>query len=188
MCNIAPLTKNCGANNPPGTRTKLYLAPSGEFNGWPQTAADGGGTDPGDSLILDEPFDFTTAPVGAGYWREVDIVADTGEIRDTLVGEVGGRSWENMFAFFLSGLEAERLEFAKNMANCCIVALLQDRNGVYRVIGRFDDPAFIESIELTTGLKSGDRRGGAYVIKWSSGSPTSVYDAETHGIELTPNS
>ena len=186
MCALVDLLKNCGIPNAPGTRTSLYLIPEAELTAWPQTAEELGGTDPGDTMILDEPFAFV-ATVGLGYWRTVSIVVDTGQITDGLVGEIGGRSFDNQFIFFLAGLEAERLEFAKEISNCCFVALLPDRQDIFRVLGRFQDPAFIDAINLDTGLASGDRRGGAYVFRTSSGSPSMIYDSVTHGINVTPN-
>jgi len=185
MCDIQTLTKKCGDPNPPGTRARLLLIPAAELIAWPATRADGGGTELGDTMILDEAWTYT-AEVGKGFWREFPIITDTGEIRDSLEGEIGGRSWNNQFLFFIGGLEADRLEFAKEIANCCFVAMIPDRRDIYRVLGRYDDPAYVESVELTTGLTSGDRRGGAYSLSWSSGAPSYIYN-DANGINLTPN-
>ena len=186
MCDLKSLTKNCGENVPPGTRAEIFLIPAHELVSQPQTRAEGGGTAAGDTMILDEPFEFIT-DTGLGYFRKYNIIVDSAEAKDTLVGEVGGRSWENMVSFSIAGTDAEQLEFASCVANACLVAVIVDRTDKGRVFGQYNDPCHIDSIEITTGLKAGDKHGGAYVIKNSSGRPAFIYDVATHGLNETPN-
>jgi hypothetical protein len=192
MCNIRSLAKKCGDPNPPGTRTTLRICPAGEFNGFPKTVfqikTDENAEEtivPGDKLRLGEAFDFAGAQPGEGYWRDIPIIVDTGEVVDTMVGEIGGKSVESEIRFFLAATNAEELEFFTEMMNCCFVAMLPDRVDNHRVLGRSDDPAWVETAEATTGRTSGDRRGTAYVLKHSAGTPAMIYDA-TLGINTTP--
>ena len=186
---LIDMLRVCGTSNLPGTKTTLYYAPKGEFTGWPATKADNLGTDPGDTKILDEPFDFTGAPAGSGYWRRADILIDTGAVNHVLEGELGGRGYKNSLPFFILGTDAEQLEFADELVRYdgCLIAMIEDRNGKMRVLGTTGVPAQVESAEGGTGLKTGDRRGIAYVLMDSTGATSPIYDHDTHGIEITPN-
>lgn len=172
----------CGSN-PAGTRTKLYLIPAAELDGFPALKTSTGA---GDTMTLSEPFDFVTT-VGKGYWREFDILQDTGSVVDTLVGEIGGKAYETVVNGHFVGVGAPQLETLNSFSNTPMVAIIQDRKGVHRVIGRDDDPAYLDTAEATTGQAIADRRGITFSIKAVSGSPAPVYDAATDGINLTPN-
>ena len=55
---------------PAGTDIDLYYTCECELNGFPQTEYQlNSTTNLGDRLLLAEAFDFSTAPVGQGYWR-----------------------------------------------------------------------------------------------------------------------
>ena len=185
--------KNCGLT--PGAKTKLRIAPLSDFNGWPQTRAEvvlaaAGIPAQGDTMILDEPFDFSTAPTGEGYWREYDIVVDSGDLTASLQGEPGaGQSFQNQLPFYLSGTSAERLEFANTIKNCCegFAAMIVDKDDTHYVIGEPGLPVFPVTIEVGLGKASGDKKGGDYVLQQSSGTTFKIYDAATHGVDVTPN-
>jgi hypothetical protein len=61
MATLQSLTRTCGQSIPPGTKTKVYFTFVSELTGFPATAEDNGGTDQGDSKMLDEAFDFSAA-------------------------------------------------------------------------------------------------------------------------------
>ena len=88
----------CGVANPAGTEVDLYYTCSCELNAWPKTrwevvTAASGTPAEGDTMILDEPFSFSGAPSGSGYWRKATIIVDTGAITDAVEGEVGGQGF-----------------------------------------------------------------------------------------------
>lgn len=186
---LQSLGANCGKNNPPGTETELFYALDDDFTGFPSRKSDNGGTEYGDSKILDEPFDFTNASAGSGFWRKTTILVDTGEVKDTLEGELGGQGYKSSFGFFLKGTESQNLAFADDIASAsgCLIMMLRDRSGNLRVLGKPSNPAMVESAEGTTGAKNGDRRGFAYVASASTGETAPIYDDATHGIDITPN-
>lgn len=184
MCDIKDLVKNCGAPNPPGTETVLYIVPESEITTFPGLLAT---TGPGDSVILDGPIVLDAVTTGIGFFRQIPIVSNSGMVNDNMVGEIGGRSFESDFTFFVAGTEEDRLEFANNMANCCFVAMIRTKTGKYRVIGKLGDPAYANEIAATTGAAPGDRNGTAYVLKYDSGKTLPFYDADAHGIDITPN-
>jgi hypothetical protein len=189
MATLVDLLRACGESIPPGTKSKLYFTLKGELAAWPQTKEELGGSAQGDSKILDEPFDFSGAPSGLGFWRAVDILVNTGQFRDTLEGEIGGQGFTSRVDFFVLGQGENQLEFADCVAanNGCLIAMVPDKSGNHRVLGNLDDPAFVEAIEGGTGLAPGDRVGAAYTLYANMGITAPIYDADTHGIDTTPN-
>lgn len=183
------LTRSCGKSIPPGTKTKARFTFTSELTGWPATKEAGGGTDQGDSKILNEPFDFAAAGSGLGYWRELDILVDTGAVTDTLEGEIGGQSFVNRMPFFVLGDGAAQREFADQVAaNAgCFIWMIQSKSGNHLVLGNPDNPVFVEEIEGGTGTAPGDRVGFQYTLYANTGLTTMLYDAATHGVDLTPN-
>lgn len=187
MSNLKSLTNACGTRFTPGTRSKLYLIPKGELTAWPQTEAELGGTDQGDTKILGEAFAFN-AVSGEGFWREYDILVDTGAVNETLEGEIGGQSIISRVNFFVQGVSAIQKEFADTIVDFagCLIAMIADKSGNYHVVGNLDDPCFIETIEGGTGTAPGDRVGYAYTLYSNTGQTSMLYDA-TLGINTTPN-
>lgn len=188
---LTSLIKQCGKKNLAGTEIDLWYTCSCELTGFPRTkAVIDGTTVPADTKLLDEPFDFSNAPAGEGYWRHTKVVVDTAAITDTLEGEVGGQAYKNGLPFFLAGTDAENLAFADAMAiySGCLIFMMKDAMENHRVIGKTGRPASAESIEGTTGLKNGDRRGFAYTMMAGTGLTAPIYNvSETNIIKLTPN-
>jgi len=189
MAELQSLTRACGQSIPPGTKLRAYFTLKDELTGWPQTREDLGGTDQGDSKILDEPFDFSGAAVGKGYWRSVDILVDTGNLQDTLEGEIGGQGFVNRLNFFILGAGAPQLEFADCVAaNAgCMIWMIPDKKGNHRVFGEPDNPVFVEALDGGTGTVNGDRVGFQYTLYANTGYTAPIYDADTHGVDTTPN-
>jgi hypothetical protein len=185
--NLLGLTNVCGTRFTPGTRSKLYLIPKGELDAWPQTDAELGGTDQGDTKILGEAFSFV-ATSGLGYWREYDILVDTGAVNETLEGEIGGQAIVSRVNFFIMGVAAKQKEFADNILDYagCLIAMIADKSGNYHVIGDLNDPCFIETIEGGTGTTPGDRVGYAYTLYANTGKTSMLYNS-TLGVNTTPN-
>lgn len=178
------LTRTCGKAIPPGTKTKLYLIPVDEIVSWPATAAAGGGTAQGDTKILDEAWDLVVV-VGKGFWRTVDILVDTGNLREIMEGEFGGQGIRQRLDFFVLGNGAAQQEWADDMLafSGCLIAMIPTKAGDYHVLGDLDNPVFLEALE---GGSGGDRVGYAYTLYANTGFTTSIYDAATHGVDVTP--
>lgn len=189
MCNLKILTEKCGANTPPGTKAKLRLIPTEEVTGYPQTLIQTtpASTTPGADVILDEAW-VMAAGAGKGYWREYDILIDSGAVNIDSAGEKGALSFSSSLAFHLVGTKAERLSFAQNVANCCLYAMIQTRedDDNLLVFGKKDDAAKISEIKITTGAKAGDKPGGAYVLQDSSGKVPFLYPV-SKGVDIVPN-
>lgn len=186
---LQSLSRACGTTNFPGLQLKAYFTFVDELTGFPQTAEDLGGTDQGDSKVLNEPFDFSGAPVGEGYWRYVDLVVNRNQWASVLEGEPGGQSFKNNLDFYIKGAAAAQLEFADQMlANSgCYIWMIADKQEVYYVFGTPTNPVFVETVEGGSGQAAGDPRGFKYSLMTMTGWTPSIYDAATHGIDETPN-
>jgi hypothetical protein len=185
MAILKNLTGECGKQTPPGTTVKLYYTCSCELNGFPSVLTT---TVAGDSVRLDGPFDFSTAPVGEGYWRVADILINTGRITQAVEGEVGGQGVAGGMGFTVVGSNAAQLEFQENLvkASGCIVGMMKQRGHTeYTVMGSEEIPAVVTEGTMDGGANLGDINGTPYVLKASTG--LRMYDADTHGIDIIPN-
>ena len=193
MCDIKSIvgsTGGCENNNPPGLRTKLYLCPVAEMTGQPKTEAEikilaSQTPAQGDTMIIGEEFPMS-ASTGLGYFREFDILTSSGAVTDTLEGEIGGRAFSTSIEFEIAGSNAVKREFANNMRNKPVVAIIAAKNGDRLVVGRYDDPARAETIELATGKAPGDKHGATYKLTAATGNPAMVYKSSLV-IDVSPS-
>ena len=183
------LTSVCGATYQFGTEVDAYITCSCELTGAPATIADGGGTAEGDTKILDEPWDFTAAPTGEGYWRHFRILIDTGRLKAAIEGDVGAQGFKNSVEFFVPGNQAAQMEFADNFVGSSGYVVMMIRIPGYHmaVIGSRARPAKVETLEIDGGAILTDRVGGAYLVSATGKKSYDFYDDATHGIDLTPN-
>jgi hypothetical protein len=190
MSCLLSLTKQCGTQLPPGAKLKAYWIPISELDGWPETRAEltQGTPAQGDTKILDEPFDFVDT-VGKGFWRELSaILVDTPSVTNNLEGQIGGQGYRQRYNFFIPLNNAPALEWLDCLvANSgCTVWMVPTKDGNYHVIGDPDNGVFVEVVEGGTGT-SEDRLGYNVTIYANTGYTTLLYDADEHGINLTPN-
>lgn len=180
----------CGKKTSGGTKTKGYIACVCELpNGMPATraAVNAPATPaPGDAKIYDEPFDFPAAE--AGFWREFDIIIDEGEIKDLIEGSKANVGIGNMATFKIPGFDEIASDWAQQVVdnNGCGLLMIPLRNGKYVVVGSTDNPLFLESSEGGTGRALGDAPGYVFNMRSDSGLTAFYYDADTHGIQITP--
>lgn len=180
------MTKSCGTIIAPGTKLVMFMTPISELAAtWPQTDAELGGTDKGDTKILGEAWDFSGAAVGAGYWRRYNVLVDTGQLRTIIEGEIGGQGYRQRLDVFMQGngpVENEQADDFLAYSGCCIV-MIGTKEGYYPVLGDLENPVFIEAAE---GGSGGDRAGFQYTFYANTGKTPQFYDV-TLGIDETPN-
>jgi hypothetical protein len=191
------LAQVCGVPKPGGTTTTIYYLCKGELtNGMPDTAkvikelATPGSSELGDAKIYGEPFDLASAPQGEGFWRRANCIIDEQELKDIIEGSLGNVGIANMFSFKLAGgITPASSETNQTMVDHdgCGIFMVKLRNGFYAVIGSVDSPCFVEASEGTTGKALGDGPGYVLSLRSNSGLSTFFYDADTHGIDITPN-
>jgi hypothetical protein len=188
MCEISNLTKGCGERTPGGLRTKLYLVPASEVIGTPRTLKEmtPASTTPGATVLMNEAWQMVTTS-GKGFWREFDVVIDKSSVVFTAEGDKGNKSIKNGLRFSLASTGIEVREFVENYVNCCHVAMIASREepGQYLVIGRHDDPAFLEELEGGSGANSTEFNGFNFTIGDSTGLISRSYPAAL-GVDLTP--
>lgn len=185
------LIRACGTNRPPGVKSKLYFTLKGELSAFPQTqyaitVAAMGDPVAGDKKRLGEAFDFSGAPTDFGYFREVDILVDTGNLRNTIEGELGGQGVRQRLDFFIVGMEAEALEWGDDLvANSgCLIPLVPLKTGLYAVMGDLENPCQVEAGE---GGSGGERVGHQYTLYSNTGFMPYLYDVDALGLDLIPN-
>lgn len=180
MCTIAALTAVPCGDNTPGTKQVAYTVPASEVTAMPDYL---GTTAEGDYVLADEDFDFTGAGTGKGYWRGFPILINKNSYSITAVGGVGSKGWKETFTFVLAGINEQQLEFITRLLNIPTVHLCTDKVGKVHVIGRKDDPAYVETVEGTTG----DGPESERIITVTVSGYTSRPMIYTGAIDTTPN-
>ncbi len=181
---------SCGDDNTPGVETKLYLVPECEVLDFPGTLADTAAVaatpvaSMADYVTLDGDILLNAIDANLGYWREYDIIVDSGKVLDTLVGEDGSKSFDSDIPFRIAGTQAEQLGFAKCVSNCPYIAMIKTKTGIYRVVGKPGSPAKFQEIVLDTGDTPSSANQGTYLLRANTGCPGLVYNGV---IDLTPN-
>jgi len=178
MAEILDLVKNCGAANPPGIKTRLYVVCACDIVTFPDRLAFNAAS-AGDSVTLDGDIVLDTNKA----FKILDIITKTGKVIDTLVGAVGSKSYENTLDGVIATTDADVLEWLEQNANGCFVVIAEEVSGQKRVIGTMDVPAYLETATADTGAASGDQRGATIQIKAETGLVASVY---TGAIDLDP--
>lgn len=185
------MLRTCGSPIPPGTKAKLYITLKDELAAWPDTEeaikiADLETPVKGDKKRLGEAFDFTGAGSGLGFWREYDLLVDTGQLRTVLEGEIGGSGYRQRLDFFLLGngpVENEQADDFLANSGCMIALIGMKASDNYAVLGDLENPVFIETAE---GGSGGDRVGFAYTLYANTGKTPYFYDVSQFAINTTP--
>lgn len=115
-----------------------------------------------------------TFPAGKGFIK-LDTQAETGEVKDDLVGNVGNRKIKSMFDFFLANTSARNIGFINEYANAPLVFLVQEKTGRFRCIGSKELPAYFDSAAGTSGKGPEDDNGWQCSIYQTSKNAAPVY-------------
>lgn len=110
---------------------------------------------------------------------------ETGELKSQMVGQRDGHGFENSAMISFPGNTSDFLGFKAYMANTQCILIVEEKNGVLRVLGDLDNPAEMETVEDSSGAKIADPRASKVTIKASSSTPPPVY-TETMASLLTP--
>lgn len=183
MCQLKDMVRTCGVNLVPGTKSQLLWIPKSEIVAMPATAADNGGTNPGDTKRYDEAWNLVTT-TGLGFWRRMDILIDTGQLREVGEGEIASLNRPQRVEFFLQGNSDVQQEYIDCLvANSgCMIGMIPTKVGNFHVLGDLENPVFLENYEGGTA----DRVGYQVTMIANTGYTTMVFDADTYGINFTP--
>jgi len=176
---------NCDKKKVSGTEAKLFYSPFCEINVFPDTLEESGnGTGAmSDRVTLDGDIIMDDTVQGCGFFREYDIIINSGKVLDTGVGEIGSKSFDSDIPFRIEGTDPEHLGFAAHILNCKGTFIIKTKTGVTRVSGSKTSPAYIESVVLDTGDTPESANQGTYVVRSNTGVPAYVYNGV---IDLTP--
>lgn len=180
MCVIKNLTAIPCASNPAGTKLIGYVIPASEITAMPAYLVT---TGEGDTVKVTTAF-TTVSTTGLGFWRSFPMLINENSYDPTAVGGTGSKSIQESFAFRIQGLDAAQLEWFHNIKNVPSIFIVEDKKGVKHVIGRMDDPAFLESAEGSTGKAATDSRGISFVVTAVTDKPM-VYEGPA--LDITPN-
>jgi hypothetical protein len=180
MCDLNNLTAVPCGDNTPGTKQIGYVVPANEITVMPpyMTFAT-----EGDFVKATADFDFTAAGSGKGYFRSFPMLINKNSYSLSAVGGIGSKGWKETFTFAIAGLNAQQLEFVTRQLNIPGVFLCTDKAGVVHVIGRKDDPAYVETVEGGTGDGPESERILTVTVSGYTSRPM-VYTGE---IDTTPN-
>lgn len=188
LCNLINYVRACGLLIPPGTRTKLHLIPISEVTAEPDTVAVVDSTTAaGDTKLTGEDFTYV-ATVGKGFWRQLDIWTDTGNIRYELEGEIGGQGFRQRLDFFILGATEVELEVAETLLcnSGCYLAAIEDKAGKMHWLGRINDPVYLEAATGGSGASDG-RSGMQYTLFSNTGKTGIIIDTTNYPLDITPN-
>lgn len=178
MCNLSNLTAVPCDNNTPGLKGLGYAIPCEEVTADPTYVVT---TAEGDYVIADDDFTLTTT-VGKGYFRSFPMLMNRNSYAFEAVGAIGSKSIKETFTFVVAGVNAEQVELFTRLRNIPSVFLCTDKEGNVRVIGRKDDPAYVETAVGTTGAGPEEERIITFTVTGYTSRPM-IY---TGAINTTP--
>ena len=152
-----------GTINMGGTAGKVYAIPASDVETIPAPGAN--------SLTV-----ATAIVCKSGQkFAEIYMTSETGEVKDTEVGERDGGSFETGLEWWSPAISDELLTLKSKFANGGFIFLIKDSNNIMRIVGSKDHPAYREPGEITTGKAPKDRRGASFKFKASSPTPALIY-------------
>lgn len=176
MADLQSLVDACGSTNIPGIAVRTYWIQKDDIDVFPARKVT---TGQGDSVTLDG--NIVLLPLKA--FKEIDLVTDSGEVKSTMVGPVGSRSFENTMDLILPTLAPATAEFHECNANQCLVLIVKQKDGNFRVLGDPDSPAYFETVEGASGKTSGNTSGFTDLVKDTTGKVAPFYEGT---IDLDP--
>lgn len=158
MADLTDLPGPQGADNQPGLKSTIYIAPEDWFlaiKGVKGTAL------AGDSVTIDGSHTFKP---GKGFIKAYGTL-DTGMLKLTPVGDRDGRGKKADFEFFNPGNTKAAAEFDRTVKNLSCIVLLQTADGVVQQVGTAGLGCEVLG-SYDSGKLSGGRRG--YTFKGES--------------------
>lgn len=175
---LSSLIKQCGNGSIPGTKQRIYFIQKGDITTFATASSS---TNYGDDKVLDTPFTLATGKA----WLELDILVNTGDVIDSVQGEVGSQYIRNSFVFFVPDYNKEQRKLIDDMlANSgCLIFLVPGKDGTVSVVGDLENPCYIEQLQGGVGGPETTRVGTAYRVYADTGKSCPIY---TGAIDVTP--
>lgn len=175
---LTALIRSCGNGSVPGTGTRMYRVQKGDIT----TFASASDTStPALAKTFDNDFTLDTGK----KWAELDVLVNTGDVIDSLQGEIGGQFLRNSVVVFIDNYDAAGRALADELianSGCEIWLVPSKKTGEVSIIGNLDNPAFVEELTGGVGGAETNRRGIALRIYADTGYSAPIYSG---AIDLT---
>lgn len=171
MSLTATLTRNCGNGAIPGTGSRFYMVQKGDITTFASNSAS---STPAETKTFDTAFTLAAGK----RWSEIDGLVNTGDVVDTLQGEVGGQYLRNAFVVFIDNYDAAGRAFADELlanSGCLICLVPSKKSGEVNIVGNLDNPCFVEQLTGGVGGAETTRRGIALRVYADTGVSSPVY-------------
>lgn len=103
-------------------------------------------------------------PIAGKGFVKLDLQVDLNSVSTSLVGNRGNKKDQTTLNIFIPGTKAQVLGFKKTYKNIPGIFVVKDYNGRQFVIGTKDAPAYIDNLEVTTGMANEDNNGATGTI------------------------
>lgn len=154
-----------GTINMGGTAGVVYAIPASKVKSIPAPAA---GSLSVASIV------FKTGEKCASIY----MTADTGEVKDTEAGDKDSGSFVTSLEFWTPRVSDKMLYLKSQLANGGFIFVVKDGNGVARIIGSIDHPAYRVPAEIGTGKAPKDRNGATFKFEAASATPALIYTGD----------
>lgn len=160
-----PCEKSAG-----GLVTEVLYALKSDVASWPAKAT--GNTIGGFSDHIETLSSSTMSMSSGKRMFKIQTKKDSAEIKYTLQGESGSRSFKATLEIFSPVVRAALLGFITATANQELVLLCKTRTGDWHLLGDEDEGVEYESAEATTGKTGTDANGATLVLSTNCAAPT----------------
>jgi hypothetical protein len=137
----------------------------------------------GDITTFASPSDTSTPALAKTYdtdftlaankrWSEIDSLVNTGDVIDSLQGEIGGQYIRNSFVVFIDNYDAEGRAFADELlanSGCLICLVPSKKTGEVNIVGDLNNPCFVEQLTGGVGGVETTKRGIALRVYADTG-------------------
>jgi len=173
------LTSTTQGSNTAGMYEEFYFARHEDVLTWPTIKAVP--ATPADHVTYDTPFIMKTGK----KFAKLNTILGNAEVKWSLVGARGGKTFRNTLDVFMPENSAEKLGALSYMKNDKLVLIGRDRTKKLRVVGTELLPAMLDTLDGTTGKKAEDDPGAGNTLLFVTEDdyPPIIYTDE---IPLTP--
>ncbi|MGV3588593.1 MAG: hypothetical protein ACO1OF_16425 [Adhaeribacter sp.] len=156
-----------GTDNMGGLHGEILCCPASDVEIIPAPAADS------QTVATD-----IKCKLGKKFTR-IYFTLDTAKLDDTEVGERDCASFENSLEWFTPGTSDELLYLKRKLNNGGFIYIVEDNNGVKRIVGSKHYPAYREPGSVNSGAGPKDKRGATFKVKSAAPHAAYIYTGQT---------
>lgn len=99
-------------------------------------------------------------PIAGQGFVKIDLQVDLNSVSTALIGNRGNKKDQTTLNVFVPGTKAQVLGFKRVYKNVPGIYIVKDYNGKMFVVGTKLAPAYLDNLEVTTGVGNEDNNGG----------------------------